>query len=166
MTLRETVEWQVRLFEKKDLDDVVRINMRCLPEHYPHFFYLNLHERFPDVFLVARTAEDEIVGYIMCRVERGFSSFGFLRGLARKGHIISVAVLPEWRGRGLGSSLVLQVLELMRNSYGCSECFLEVRVSSESAVHLYERLGFVRVRRNSSYYRDGEEAYVMTMKLK
>jgi ribosomal-protein-alanine N-acetyltransferase len=48
-----------------------------------------------------------------------------------------------------------------RDSYDASECYLEVRVSNEPALVLYENLGFSRVKRNYGYYMDGEDAWVM-----
>ena len=48
------------------------INFECLPENYSSSFYRELFSRFPETFIVAE-ADDEVQGYIMCRVERGFS---------------------------------------------------------------------------------------------
>jgi ribosomal-protein-alanine N-acetyltransferase len=49
--------------------------------------------------------------------------------------------------------------------YSASECFLEVRVGNDPAINLYERLGFTKVKRNFSYYLDGEDAWVMAISL-
>ncbi|MFZ0894134.1 MAG: hypothetical protein WAZ77_06490 [Candidatus Nitrosopolaris sp.] len=43
------------------------------------------------------------------------------------------------------------------------ENYLEVRVSNESAVRMYERLGFQIKSRLRAYYRDGEDAYLMAL---
>ena len=43
------------------------------------------------------------------------------------------------------------------------EIYLEVRVSNESAVRMYERLGFQIKSRLRAYYRDGEDAYLMAL---
>ena len=45
--------------------------------------------------------------------------------------------------------------------YSATECFLEVRVSNEPAIMLYDNLGFVKAKRNTRYYMDGEDAWVM-----
>ncbi len=111
-------------------------------------------------------AEDEtftIIGYIMCRIEYGFSHVKRY-GLARKGHVVSVAVLEGHRGFGLGLALMEEALNGMRER-GCSEVYLEVRVSNDAAVGLYRKLGFQVVATHHGYYRDGENAYLMSKQL-
>lgn len=160
----ELAEYVVREFSPEDLEQVINVNMRCLPEHYPRFFYLEIAQRFPKAFLVAADSENKIVGYVMARVERSIVSF-LLGEAERKGHIISIAVLPEHRGRGLGKMLMSGVMSALRDVYRCSSCYLEVRVSNEIAINLYRRIGFRIIRKIRGYYRDGEDAYVMEAKL-
>jgi ribosomal-protein-alanine N-acetyltransferase len=50
--------------------------------------------------------------------------------------------------------------------YKAIECYLEVRVSNEPAVNLYRKLGFKTSRSVHGYYADGEDAYIMTLRLK
>ncbi|MEM3616278.1 MAG: GNAT family N-acetyltransferase, partial [Candidatus Methanomethylicia archaeon] len=108
-------------------------------------------------FLVAEIY-GKIAGYIMCRVEYGLSSFKF--ALTKKGHVISIAVLPEYRRRGIGYSLMVKGMEALKN-YGATEVYLEVRVSNYPAIRLYEKLNYTIVNRIQGYYADGEDAYVM-----
>ena len=123
---------------------------------------MNIYERYPATFIVAEQ-EQNIVGYIMCRIEMGFSSFG-LFGISKKGHVVSVAVLPEYQHKGIGSALMKEATKNM-SLYRAKECYLEVRVSNFTAVNMYKKLGFQVVRTKSGYYADGEDAYVMAKKL-
>jgi ribosomal-protein-alanine N-acetyltransferase len=145
-----------------DLQSVIRINRICLPENYADFFFIDLYERFPEAFIVAEE-NGEVVGYIMCRVELGLSNFG-LSGLIKKGHIVSVAVLPQYRRKGIGQALIMKAMEGMR-TYNAKQCFLEVRVTNTPAINLYKKLGFEITRTINGYYSDGEDAYVMSRKL-
>jgi ribosomal-protein-alanine N-acetyltransferase len=145
-----------------DLQKVIHINRVCLPENYTDYFFIELHQRFPETFIVAEE-NGEVVGYIMCRIELGLSNFGF-GGLQKKGHIVSVAVLQQHRRKGIGKALVSQALENMR-LYNAKQCFLEVRVTNTPAIELYKKLGFEITRTIHGYYSDGEDAYVMTRKL-
>jgi ribosomal-protein-alanine N-acetyltransferase len=145
-----------------DLPSVTQINQTCLPENYTDIFFVDLFRRHPETFLTAQV-EEKIVGYIMCRVEVGLSSIG-LSGLVKKGHIVSVAVLPEHRRKGIGQTLVIQAMEGMRK-YNAKQCYLEVRVTNQEAVTLYKKLGFDVARTIHGYYADGEDAFVMNVKL-
>jgi ribosomal-protein-alanine N-acetyltransferase len=95
----------------------------------------------------------------MCRIERGISSFRRAFPV-KKGHIVSVAVLHDYRHRGIGRDLINRGIEGM-GSYGAVEIFLEVRKSNVAAVTVYEKLGFDVGRVLKGYYRDGEDAYLM-----
>jgi len=141
----------------------VEINRTCLPENYTDFFFVDLFERFPETFLVAEE-DGQVVGYIMCRIETGFANFG-LGGLIKKGHVVSVAVVHEHRRKGIGEALVFKAMENMQVYYGAKQCFLEVRVTNDSAIALYKKLGFEITKTIYGYYADGENAYLMTRKL-
>ena len=76
--------------------------------------------------------------------------------LGEEGHITNVAVAPEMRRRGVGASLLA---ELMRIALGRSvhSMTLEVRPSNEAALALYKKFGFRSVGRRPHYYTDNAE---------
>ena len=150
-------QFLIRQFQKADLEAVVSINRTSLPENYPDQFFLGLHYHAPKTFLVI-IEEDKIVGYIMCRIERGISSYS--RRPTKKGHIVSVAIDNNHRRKGLGTELIKAGMSGMQE-YGAKEFFLEVRKSNESAISVYENLEFEIKRVLKGYYRDGEDAYLM-----
>ncbi len=154
--------FKLRKFEPDDLQDVMRINRVCLPENYTDMFFVDLHERFPDTFLVAEE-DHEVVGYIMCRIEVGLSNFG-LGGLVRKGHVVSLAVMPKARRKGIASALLKASMEGMCG-YKAKQIYLEVRVTNEAGVNLYKKMGLETTRTIPGYYSDGEDAFVMSKKL-
>jgi ribosomal-protein-alanine N-acetyltransferase len=154
--------FKLRKFTPDDLQSVMQINRVCLPENYTDFFFIDLHQRFPETFIVAEE-DGKIVGYIMCRIEVGLSSFG-LGGLIRKGHVVSIAVLPHGRRKGVAQALMIMAMEGM-GYYKVKQCYLEVRVTNGAGVALYKKLGFDVSRTSNGYYSDGEDAYVMTKKL-
>ncbi|MEM2104119.1 MAG: ribosomal protein S18-alanine N-acetyltransferase [Candidatus Bathyarchaeia archaeon] len=155
--------YKLRKFTPKDLERVMHINRVCLPENYGDYFFMDLYSRFPETFIVAEEEKDGIVGYIMCRVELGLSNFGF-SGFIKKGHVVSIAVMPEHRRKGIGNALVVRAMESMR-LYNAKQCFLEVRVSNMPAINLYNKLGFKVTKTIHGYYSDGEDAYVMSREL-
>ena len=152
----------LRRCELSDIIPVMEINLRTLPEHYSDYFYESLLQELPEAFIVAEIS-GKIVGYIMCKLEHGFSNFKRL-GFVKKGHIVSVAVIDEHRRKGFGSILVGEAINGVK-TIQCSELYLEVRCSNNDAVRLYEKLGFFITQRLKAYYRDGEDAYVMAVDL-
>ena len=152
--------FNIRQFQTDDLDKVMRINQVCLPENYSPDFFIDLHDRFPETFIVAEE-DGKIVGYIMCRIETNFFN---LAGSGKKGHVISVAVLPEHQHKGIGDALLQEALKNMQAIYHAKECYLEVRVSNMPAIKLYRKLGFYIKRTLHDYYSDNESAYMMTKK--
>jgi ribosomal-protein-alanine N-acetyltransferase len=148
----------IREFAPKDLNDVVRINRENLPENYPQFFFKLHYENFPKAFLVAEH-EGRIIGYIMCRVETG--KLYTMPGVGRQGHIISIAVVPEMRRKGVGQSLMVNAMKALYEFYEVNEYYLEVRISNTPAINLYNKLGFKPVKTIKGYYLDGEDAYLM-----
>jgi ribosomal-protein-alanine N-acetyltransferase len=152
----------LRKFTPRDLQRVMYINRACLPENYGDYFFMDLYNRFPETFIVAEV-DGEIVGYVMCRIELGLSDFSF-SGFIKKGHIVSIAVMPEHRRKGIGYALICKAMEGMR-LYNAKQAFLEVRVSNKPAISLYEKLGFKVLRVIRGYYSDGEDAYVMGRQL-
>lgn len=159
--LTET-KFSLRQFNANDVESVIEINRTCLPENYASFFFMDTYRSCPTAFIVAEVS-DRVVGYIMCRIEHGFSDIRRLRFI-RKGHIISVAVLPDYRRTGVASELVKGALEALRQM-NADECYLEVRTTNEVAHKLYKKLGFSLARSVPHYYADGAEALVMVIPL-
>ena len=155
--------FKVRGFVSGDLERVMQINAACLPENYSNYFYTDLYQRYPETFRVAEV-DGTVQGYIMCRIERGWSKTGKLTP-TRLCHIVSVAVMEHYRRRGIGRELIVQAMRSGREVYGASEGYLEVRVSNDAAIGLYDALGFKKVKRNYGYYMDGEDAWVMAAPL-
>jgi ribosomal-protein-alanine N-acetyltransferase len=106
----------------------------------------------------------KIQGYIMCRIERGFSKMGGMLP-TRLAHIVSIAVMQPFRRRGIAESLIRKAMRRGLKNYDVSEMYLEVRISNQAAISLYDKLSFKKVKRNYGYYMDGEDAWVMAITL-
>lgn len=155
--------YSVRGVTPGDLISVIEINLKTLPEHYSDYFYESLLAELPEAFLIAE-AGAKPVGYIMCKTEYGFSNFRKL-GFVKKGHLVSVAVVRTHRGMGVGKALVCRAVEGVR-SRKCDELYLEVRCSNTVAVRMYEEMGFSIRQRLGTYYKDGEDAFLMSIELR
>lgn len=79
----------------------------------------------------------------------------------QEAHLVTLAVDPAWRRRGLGELLLVSAIDLASALHATS-VYLEVRVSNLAAKRLYEKYGFVVSRIRKGYYSDnGEDALEM-----
>ncbi|BFH73286.1 ribosomal protein S18-alanine N-acetyltransferase [Sulfurisphaera javensis] len=157
-------EFKVRIARITDIDEIIKINRLALPENYPYYFFVEHLKEYEAAFYVAEV-DGQIVGYIMPRIEWGFSNLKQLPSLVKKGHVVSIAVLEPYRRMGIGTALLQASLKAMKEVYGAEEVYLEVRVSNTPAINLYKKLGFKEVKILKHYYADGEDAYLMAAPL-
>ncbi|MGB9299271.1 MAG: GNAT family N-acetyltransferase, partial [Anaerolineae bacterium] len=87
----------------------------------------------------------EAVGFAICHVETEGAD-----DTAGVGWIVQMGVRPAWRRRGLGRALLCEVMHGLQAD-GLTSAALEVNIDNHRAMRLYERLGFERSRRRTSY---------------
>lgn len=106
-------------------------------------------------------AENEKAVYIVAEEEERIAGYAGMWITLDEAHITNVAVHPKFRGRGIGTNLMVALLRLAKR-YGAVHQTLEVRVSNKVAISLYEGLGFEGVGVRKSYYLDNnEDALIM-----
>ncbi|MBS0274903.1 MAG: ribosomal protein S18-alanine N-acetyltransferase [Proteobacteria bacterium] len=96
--------------------------------------------------------EGEVDGFIMVRVA------------ADETEILSIAVSPDARRRGLGSRLLTHAAQRAAG-LGAVRMFLEVAAKNLPARNLYEKHGFRQVGARKAYYEDGGDALVLASAL-
>ncbi len=86
-------------------------------------------------------------------VSRGQNPAGFLlwRGAAEEAEILSIAIMPSFRGCGAGRYLIRQLFDRAARVQA-RQIFLEVKEDNRAALALYKRAGFVEVGRRQGYY--------------
>lgn len=145
------------------LPEVMYINKITLPENYRRATFITLYRLFKDISFVAIDKKrNHVIGYILNKLDEGYSFFSPGRVL-KKGHVFSVAVLPEYRRAGIGWALVTLGLNAMIVKENVGEVYLEVRESNSAAINLYKKFGMEVVGEVDKYYEDGEKAYVMAV---
>lgn len=135
-----------------DLPKVINLNRIALPENYSSEFFSEIFRRYGELFYVAKHG-DTVAGYVMCRIE--FPSVA---------HVISLAVHPNYRRLGLATMLMKEVHKAMAR-IGLQKSYLEVRVTNQPAINLYEKLGYKKMRLTPSYYADGTDGFLMELSL-
>jgi ribosomal-protein-alanine N-acetyltransferase len=89
--------------------------------------------------------------------------FVLARVAGDEAEILTLAVAPSARGRGLGRALLQAVIRKL-SDLGAASLFLEVGADNPAALALYAGLGFTRVGMRKAYYRGGD-ALVLRLSL-
>lgn len=105
-------------------------------------------------------------GFCCLLAEEKGEAIGFVYGnvLFEDAELYKVAILPDFRGKGLGKALVEGFSEFVKEK-GARQIFLEVRVGNAAALALYARQSFERTRLRKRYYADGEDCLEMRKSL-
>ena len=143
---------ELRRLALADLLAIEEIERRSYPTPWSRSMFAGELAKPSSICLGAFEAEGEdgaLVGYLI--VSRYVDAW----------HVMNVAVDPEHRGRGVATMLLERLFDLTaddaRRGYT-----LEVRVSNEKAISLYERLGFRSRGLRRGYYTDNrEDALIM-----
>jgi [ribosomal protein S18]-alanine N-acetyltransferase len=116
--------------------------------HWAENVYDSLFELgSPRVALVSER-QDELAGFVVAAQAAGVWE------------IENVVVAPESRRKGIGSLLLMTLLDQVR-ARGGREILLEVRDSNLAARRLYEGAGFQENGRRPAYYRNPDEDAVL-----
>lgn len=132
-----------------DLDGVLEVEAHSFPSPWSRQAFIQelTSNRFAH-YRVAR-AGHRIVGYAGMWV------------VLDEAHVTNVAVHPDWRGRGLGKGLMLDLFAQALEQ-GAVRMTLEVRISNHVAQRLYTQLQFKPAGVRKGYYSDtGEDALIM-----
>jgi ribosomal-protein-alanine N-acetyltransferase len=138
---------QIRRLSYADLPQVVAIERRAFPAPWSLAMFVLELSKPGGVCLAASDPSGELAGYLIC------SRYDAVW------HLMNVAVDPAQRRRGIGTALLTEMIEHVGENPSVT---LEVRMSNDGAVALYERLGFVSAGVRPRYYQDnGEDGLIM-----
>ncbi|KAF9142746.1 N-alpha-acetyltransferase 30 [Mortierella sp. GBA39] len=124
-----------------------------LSEPYSIYTYRYFLHQWPKLsFLAMDREKGTCIGVIVCRLEpHGHSA-------RNRGYIAMLAVSKEYRKRKIGSTLVLMAIEAMKSA-GADEIVLETEYTNQSAIALYQQMGFIKDKRLYRYYLNGVDAF-------
>ncbi|HEY0918176.1 ribosomal protein S18-alanine N-acetyltransferase [Devosia sp.] len=102
--------------------------------------------------------------YVACDKRRRIAGFAMLRLAADEAELVTIAVDPRWRKKGVGLALMRALFEDLRMT-PARRLFLEVAADNAAALRLYGKLGFARVGERRGYYPrpDGAPATALVM---
>ena len=111
------------------------------------------------------TREGIGVGFV-CLSDGRVAAYGGMICAVDEGQITNIAVLPDYRRRGMGDALIKSLLRYAKEER-LDTVTLEVRASNAAAIALYRRNGFSEVGRRKAFYtKPTEDAIIMTARVK
>lgn len=120
-----------------DIKSVTEIENRAHTHPWSEKLFLsNFGQRYFSHILLD---EDNIIGYFVASAVAGEVT------------LMNIAITPEKQGQGAGRELLQFLIDYSRQNEQ-QEIWLEVRISNQSAIHLYQKLGFVEVDVRKAYY--------------
>ena len=129
-----------------DLEEVMAIEKASFRSPWPRSYFVQEVERNPiSIAIVIRHRDSNaLIGFCVAWI------------IDRLFHINNIAVDPKFRQRGYGKILMESMMELAKQNR-CERIHLEVRVSNEPAIQLYQSLGFHPLETLARYYDDTQE---------
>ena len=141
----------IRAWEEKDIPAIADIENKSFADPWTEEM-LSDTLRFPVYHTFLAEEGGQVCGY------------GCLILLFEDAELANIAVAPTHRGQGVGK-LLMEKMHDYAKTFGAERMLLEVRVSNQSAIGLYERYGYEKYGLRENYYADGEDAYLMQRSL-
>jgi ribosomal-protein-alanine N-acetyltransferase len=139
---------EIRRLDLVDLSAIEAIEQRAYPTPWSRSMFASELAK-PTSICLGAFEGDDLVGYVIN--SRYVDAW----------HVMNVAVEPEHRGRGIATALLERLFDVTRDDERRGYT-LEVRVSNDHAIRLYEKLGFERRGIRRGYYTDNrEDALIM-----
>ena len=141
----------IRAWEEKDIPQIADIENSSFSDPWTEGMFLDTL-RFPIYHTFLAEEGGQVCGY------------GCLIVLFEDAELANIAVSPDCRGKGVGKALMESMHEKAK-ALGAERMLLEVRVSNQPAISLYEKYGYEKYGLRENYYPDGEDAHLMQKSL-
>ena len=154
-------EFEIRHANTQDLDNLVSLENTCFaagPYRDHQFDKANYryHLNNPQSTVLIATSQDQFVGTAILTLGT--------RSRSHIGRAISIAVGPNFRRCGIGTSLMKVAIGELRQQ-GCRYVYLEVSTERAAASSIFQQIGFKRARALPNYYGPGIHGVRMKLDL-
>lgn len=137
-----------------DIDDIPEINQieqQVTPHPWRDSQFVDSHAKHSCLSLILN---GQIIGYAIYHV------------IVDEAEILNIAIAPDFQGKGYGRELLDELVNTVTKK--AKRLFLEVRASNDTAIQLYDSVGFVEICIRANYYQTEsgpEDAIMMAMVL-
>lgn len=159
---REIEGFQFTVYKgEEDLQAIMELVGKDLSEPYSVYTYRYFLNGWPQLCMRVVTPSGDLAGCCVSKLDYHHST----TYPTQRGYVAMLAVKEEYRGKGLGSQMVIRTINAMRKE-NADEVSLEAEVTNKTALYLYENLGFIRDKLLMRYYLNGVDAYRLKLWLK
>lgn len=147
MNAQPAQHFEIRRMEMQDIADALKIEHQSFPTPWSSAMFVLELSKAGSICLAA-TDDGILIGYLIAAK------------YAQVWHVMNVSVDPANRRAGIGSAMLAELYRLADSDR--THYTLEVRVSNEGAIRMYERAGFKSAGIRPGYYADNrEDALIM-----
>lgn len=147
MNAQPVSDFAIRRMEMQDIADALKIEHQSFPTPWSSAMFVLELSKAGSICLAA-TDDDILIGYMVAAK------------YAQVWHVMNVSVDPANRRAGVGSAMLAELFRLADSDR--THYTLEVRVSNDVAIRMYERAGFRAAGIRPGYYADNrEDALIM-----
>lgn len=102
--------------------------------------------------------------YLVLRYDDEIVCFGGIKIILDEANIMDIVTKKNKRNQGFARYVLNELINISKEQ-NCTSITLEVNENNLPAVHLYELFNFKEVGRRKNYYKNGDTAILMTLKL-
>lgn len=141
----------IREMKTNDIKDVLKIESESFSTPWSE-----------NAFLIELN-ENKLARYIVAEIDKEVVGYAGIWFILNEGHITNIAVLKEYRGKGLGNKLIEGLIWIsIKNNI--DNMTLEVRKTNIVAQSLYKKYGFIDSGTRPGYYQDNKEDAIIMWK--
>jgi ribosomal-protein-alanine N-acetyltransferase len=145
--------FNIRQGEISDLEDIFLVEKACFAHPWSMQALKDSMNTDNTVFFVCTDEDSGIIGYMS------------LMRIMDEAELLNIAVLPKYRGRGIGTMLLDRLFRFC-TAHNIGRIMLEVRKSNNCAISLYNKYGFLKDSVRKDYYDNPkEDAVLMSVSL-
>ena len=190
--IEQRLTYNIRPMQDTDIPQVMELDREAFPTQWPHPTYTSFKQELRNRlahYIVAYKPVDTDDCQIPVEIAESTTLWGKLRnifnqeqhhpvlpppsreyiiGIAgfwlmmKEAHVTTIAVRENMRRQGIGERLLISAMD-MAASLDAQIVTLEVRISNECALLLYQKCGFYKTGTRPRYYTDnGEDAFIMS----
>jgi len=121
-----------------------------------------------DDFWNSETLKNELENnnsyYIVAKINNNIVGFTGIKTVLDEADIMNVVTKKNIRNSGIGSALFSAIIDYAKSN-NVKKITLEVNENNLSAIHLYEKFGFVKIAERKKYYNGTDTAIIMQLNL-